>query len=176
VSTTIYSIALTDTTTLANVPGYSLRERVSPTGASQGQVRVSFKSGPNGLVVDHASIAVVGGATFPNVQNTPTELLFSGGHGFTLGPNTAITSDWVNFSSLSTDTLAIIADIHSSGTAVDVACNTSAPYALAYHSAAASYNLATVSSYTIGGTYGFASLIETQPGASTPFIFQPFAI
>ncbi len=93
--------------------------------ASLGQVRVRFPCPTNSgdsLKFTHVSIgiaknAVSGGGTDADFETvaTPTELLFSGGSGFTIANNSVITSDWVNLSFAITDDLIVIMDIPAGG-------------------------------------------------------------
>jgi hypothetical protein len=156
--------------------GWSFRHSLTPTGASQGQVRVTFKAGSTGMQIDHASIVVVGAATFPNVATTPVQLKFGGANGFTITATATITSDWVTFASLSTDTLAVIVDFTAGGTkgsvSYDIATGAGDWQAKA---ATASYNLATVTGFSsIVTGYTFIPLIETQSATGNSFIFKAF--
>jgi hypothetical protein len=151
-----------------NWNGFSHRQFVPLTGASLGQVRVTFvaSNATSGFQLDHASIAIRGSATKPNTQNVPTELLFAGVSGFTLTVSQTIVSDWLTFSALSTDILAIVMDYHAASCLVRIDAAPSAGTNVWYKAASASYNLASVSGFTDYGTRLEAvTLIETQAGA-----------
>ncbi len=167
--TTIFSAS-----TWGDHPGlqnYSLRDTAAITGDSLGQVRVTFQAGSSGtLDLKHAAIAIIGTAIAPNTQFTPTELLFGGVSGFTsLASNATITSDWVNFSCLATDTIMVIMDIGS--TNGDIVTKTLSGANEYYQGGTVSYNQSTVTGFgdTVGGWDG-VTLIETQaaPIVGTP--------
>lgn len=172
--TTVFSVALGGSNT--GNGGTSWRNFVTVTGGSLGQVQVSFLSGTGGLgfKTDHCSIAVKGSATAPNVQSTPTELLFttdpaggSGGHGFNAtGVSQTVVSDWLTFSFLSSDTLAVIVDINSSSSG-DMGIVTGSPAGVVstWFNTAATYNQATVTGgTTLVGDDLSVLLIQTQVG------------
>src|SRR5271154_1407530 len=92
--------------------GFTFRTFMAPSSGGLGQVRCTFYSGSSGnLQVNNAAIAVKGMATAPTVSVAPTELLFSGGSGFTIAASSSIVSDWLTFSFLSTDLLCVITDM-----------------------------------------------------------------
>lgn len=177
--TTVFTTALGSN--INGIQGFSLRTFATVTAGGLGQVRVTFKAGPGGVTVDHCSIAVIGGATAPNVAATPTELLFSGGSGFTIGANASITSDWLTFSFAISDTLGVVLDLNAAGGG-DVAETTTGggsgvltPF---YKGATASYNQATVSGFS-GGTAGTdfgVLLIETQAGGAVAATYGNMAM
>lgn len=104
----------TPATDNANWANYEFRQHCKVLLAgSLGQVRVTFQSGSQGLRITQASIGLA--ATAPNISGAPTQLFFGGNAGFTIGANTTITSDWVNLSFLSTDTLIVHGTFASSG-------------------------------------------------------------
>lgn len=165
------SIIFSQTLSNHNTGNQSVATRqVIPTlsGASLGQVRVTFQAGTSaGLKATHCSIAVVGAATIPNTTLTPTELLFSGVSGFNLATSGQITSDWVNFSCLSTDTLIVCIDEDSSGNGDggDGALQGTVTGAQWWAKpSSSSYNQATVSGFSQIGTLNLyvVNLIETQ--------------
>jgi hypothetical protein len=143
-----------------------------------GKVRVTIKAGASsavnvqGLDCDHLSIGVSTG-TLPDTVATPKELTGFNGVPLSSGcslhtPNATATSDWVNLSFLSTDTLVIIFD---QGTAsnFDAAQNGGASVgsfaAVWYHLAtSASYLTAsTGGTFTNAGTFGYAIVsVETE--------------
>jgi hypothetical protein len=73
---------------------YSVFGRPTNKAVSSGptQVRVTIKSSTSGTVIDNVSIGIQ--STTYNTALTPVELLFSGGHGVTLGVSETLTSDW----------------------------------------------------------------------------------
>src|SRR5712664_4830438 len=93
--TTIFTYALgTDDT---GNDGFCTRQVCVITGGAQGQIRATFKAASAATFkTDHCSIGI--SATEPGTTAVPTELLFSGAHGFTISNGATITSDWVNFS------------------------------------------------------------------------------
>lgn len=164
--TTLYSKTLdTDATAWE---GRSLRQLLPAAGvASEGQIRVRFTAGSTGLQVDHASVALLGGATFPNVSATPTNLAFSGSAGFNIGNNATITSDWVTFAATSSDQIVVIMDITAGGTKGSFRYASEVGATVRYKDASASYNQATVVSYANAGAASVIALIETQVGVTT---------
>jgi hypothetical protein len=161
VATTIFTAAL-NVDDSGNA-GLSVRQVVAITGASQGQVRVTFQAAVgSALVVDHCSIGVE--STVYNTVATPVELLFTGAHGFNLTAGGTIVSDWANFSCLTTDHLVLVFDCNATGPAGwrELASVTGAT--LYYLTATASYNQATPAGSwsNLASTVGAVSLIETQ--------------
>lgn len=159
--TTFYSNALgTDDDGYA---GYSMRCLLPVTGiAGEGQIRVTFKAGSTGLVVDNASVALLGAAAFPDVTtDPPVPLLFSGAAGFDIGNNATKVSDWVTFAISTIQQLAVIMDINSGGTqSQQTGAETLGR--LRQKAAYASYNLATPASHADRGALSNILLVETQ--------------
>lgn len=175
--TTVFSAALNSNN--GGNGGLSFRDFVTVTSGGLGQVRVTFQAGSSGLGLqaDHASIALQGNGTPPNVQLTPTELLFSGVSGFNLpGANQTIVSDWLTFAFAITDTLAITFDING---ASNGACEiiTGAPTGVveAYFSNTPSYNQANFTAGgSLAGTDFSVALIETQAAPSLSIGIWPY--
>lgn len=157
--TTIFTRTLTSSD--SGNAGLSFRNVVPITGASLGQVRATFKAPAAGAKVNHAAIGVSTGSV-GNTTATPVELTFAGAHGFTLGANATIVSDWVNLSALSTDKLVVIFDEASTGAGGNEAteADTSTVF---FYTASATYNVATpaTASGTIAAVYSVTT-IETQ--------------
>lgn len=89
---------------------YCVRNSCGSLSGGGDQVRVRFvaPSVTQGMVVDNASVGVLGGATAPNcTTNPPVPLTFSGASGFSIASGASIVSDWVNLSFLSSDTLIV---------------------------------------------------------------------
>src|SRR5438552_4119351 len=105
------STIFTDTLSngLGDETGQSFRIIVVPTAGSLGQIRVTFPSSNLGLNCAHCSAGKA--ATAPNTAVTPVELTFSGGHGFSLGANSQIVSDWATLAFTGTDQLVVVMDI-----------------------------------------------------------------
>lgn len=147
-------------------------------GSGLGQLRFTFQSGNNiGLFVNNCSVALVGTATAPNCQLTPTEILFSGASGFSItgsSPTASAPSDWLTFAfNNATDTLLIDLDISGATQGIQIA-NVGANFNSWDKSAAADYNNATVSGYSNFASFDFGVLlIETQSGGggATPVWF-----
>ena len=159
--TTVFSATLSSNS--SDVNGRSIRQFITPSSNGLGQVRATFKNaGLNTLIVDHASIALLGSATAPNTQNIPTELLFGGVSGFTITSGTSLTSDWLNFSFLSSDELCVILDIHAQSSFLRQAASQTGFVQEYFKAASASYNLATVTGYSNDATDRGILSIETQ--------------
>jgi hypothetical protein len=146
----------------------SFRQLVSPlTGASQGQVRVTFLSSTSAVYDTNNCSIGIATVSPPNTVAIPVELLFSGAHGFTLPANSSITSDWANFNCLSTDKLIIVMDIGSNGNPRFNSVLTAAVNSY-FVTGASSYNLATVSGFNSQASFlTSVTLIETQPAVSS---------
>lgn len=103
----------------ANVGDYSLRQIISSivgTGPWN-EIRVTFQAGAaTGLSADNCAVGIRSGSS-DDTMATPTELLFSGGSGFSISAGQEITSDWLSFSFTHTDELLVVNDV-SSGTQV----------------------------------------------------------
>lgn len=157
---TAHSVTLTGNG--ASGTRYSYRYK-PPTAMSTGgrQIRVKFQAATGGgWDVTNASVAILGGATFPNVAATPTELMFSGVSGFALAAGAVVTSDWLNFPFTTSDVVCV----HHDGAATNVspAYLDFAPTVVTYYKVGplTDYNQATVSGYTsFTNSYGIA-LIE----------------
>ena len=143
---------------------YSLRQFMNVSTGGLGQVAVTFASGASsGLKINNASIAVLGTATAPNTQATPTPLTFGGLSGYTIaGASQTVQSDFVTFSFLSTDQLCVVIDFGSTTSATDgVAAPTN--FVEAYDKASsATYNQATVSGFSSNSTCFGIARIDTQ--------------
>lgn len=151
--------------------GQSDRIVIPPlSGASLGQVRVTFQAGSSAaFVAAHCSIGVLNGASAPNIGETFgttgfNELLFSGVSGFNISATNQLASDWLNFSCLSSDTLVVVIDEGATGGCGALQGTvTSAQW---WQKAGASFNSAIVTGFAQIGTgnlYG-VTLIETQAG------------
>lgn len=166
--TTIFTATLPSNST--GNEGFSYRCFTPITGPSLGQVRVSFGvigGGGGNWNCDHAAIAVLGGATAPNVAATPIELLFGGVSGFGLVANQVIVSDWVNLSASISDILCIIHDTNVSAGTIGFNNQVGNSWDMYRKAASASYNQASVSGYSHFADFIFGfSLIETQAGAA----------
>lgn len=94
--------------------GLSVRNVLPITGGAQSQIRVTFNASASAAFkTDHCSIGIWAG-TNADTTATPTELTFSGGHGFSLTSGQSITSDWVNFSGFTiANKLVPIFDVNS---------------------------------------------------------------
>lgn len=132
-----------------NFQNYCIRNRCGPISAGGNQVRVRFvASGTQVMIVDNASIGVLGGATAPNcTTNPPVRLTFSGANGFSIAAGASITSDWVNLTFLSSDAFIVDHDFNSTASGhKEGGGNTGS---LAYFRAAYDgYNLATVTGFS----------------------------
>jgi hypothetical protein len=154
------------------------KQHLNGNSVAGNQIRVTFVSGTvSGLKADHCSIGILGAATAPSMASSdqtgatqPVELTFNGGnHGFTIGTNQSIVSDWVNLSFRSTDTFVTDIDVNN-GVASDTVFGTSVDGTASFSKATtADYNNATVAGYSTGGTSEiFVSLIEGQTVPSDP--------
>jgi hypothetical protein len=116
------------------------------------QIRVTVHGGfSTGTIYDHVSIGI-GNGTFNNTTATPTEVLWSGGHGITVAAGaSSAPSDWTTFSCTSANTLIGIVDINASGGNVDADSGATDATGAAIFSVTAS-----------GGTYN-----QTTVGAGT---------
>jgi hypothetical protein len=163
---TIFTQTMTSEQVSSNV---SFRSLCAVTGASQGQVRVTFQAGTgSNMVTDHCSVGVsVGGGNPQNTAATPVELTFSGGHGFNISPNTTIVSDWVNLSFGGTATLVVTLDrVASSDFARAGLVNG------VYFGTPPAYNVATTSGFSSANVLIGVTLIETQAGATASSILS----
>lgn len=150
-------LAITNTTDGAGNAGLSFRESYGSLSGSADQIRVTFEaSTANGAFqVDHCSIAVIGGSTYPNVDSTnpstgvtqPVELLFSGASGFNIAQSGTLASDWMNLKLRATDTIAVIFD-HNSISGGAHRRTAALSYNAFSKAASASYNVASVTGYT----------------------------
>lgn len=145
--------------------GVSVRNVFAITGNAQDQVRVSFRAASAATFkTDHASIGLSTG-TLSNTTATPVELLFAGGHGFTVSNGGTVTSDWVNLSGFtSSDKLVVIYDINAvAGSGANAQNINSTGNTVFFQAASSSYNLAVAgfASSHVDLDSGIA-LIETQ--------------
>lgn len=164
---TLYSHAVGSDST--GWEGQSLRQLLPASGvASLGQIRVTYTAGSTGLQIDHASVALLGGAAFPNVTTTPpTALTFSGAAGFNLSAGQTAVSDWVTFTAGAADQLAFIADLTAGGTKGSIAYGAEVGSSVRYK-VGASYQDATVSGFSTWGANTMIALVETQAIPSSP--------
>lgn len=176
-ATTIWAANTTPTFGPTGLAGYSFRSQHVLTGASLGQVRVTFltNDGQGTVHANNCSIGVVGASTAPNCDtNPPVELTFGGGsHGFSIPNNSPIVSDWVNLAALSTDKLLVIMDLNADTAGSPYCDESTGAVAQGWNSgtAAASYTNPTVTGYTSQGNVSYtATLIETQAAAGAPII------
>tara|TARA_R110000868_G_scaffold187664_3_gene430188 strand:- start:1920 stop:2309 length:390 start_codon:yes stop_codon:yes gene_type:complete len=129
------------------------------------------------MQIDHASIAILGGAAFPNVTTDPPVVLaFSGNAGFNIAASATIVSDWATLAVQTTDQLAIIIDFTAGGTKGTFLYDADVGAATQYKVGDSSYQSATVTGYGSSGAVTVISLVETQVTPSSGFVFQPFAI
>lgn len=152
--------------------GFSVRDVLPITGGAQTQIRVTFKaSGSAAFKTDHCSIGISNG-TSANTTATPTELTFSGGHGFSIALGTTITSDFVNFSGFtSTDKLVVIFDCNSAANSGNWQDSSTTGNSLWFKAATVSWNVAAPAGFTqSANTNGAITLIETQSAASSPVV------
>lgn len=145
--------------------GISFRNVVPITAGALGQVRVTFKAPAAGTKVDHASIGISTGSV-GNTTATPVELTFSGAHGFTLGANASIVSDWVNLSGFTSSDLLVVIFDQNAATGGNEATEADT-CTVFFYVASATYATATpaTASGSILAVYGFTT-IETQAGAA----------
>lgn len=150
-------------------------------GPSLGQLRFTLLSGNNvGLFVNNASVALLGSATAPNCQLTPTEIKWGGasGVGVTASSSTpTAASDWMNFAfNNSTDTMMIDLDISGATQGIQIA-NVGSNFNSWDKSAAADYLSSSVSGYSNFASFDFGVLlIETQAGAGGDTLAAPTTI
>lgn len=167
--------------TESNFTGFSERTTCNVSRAGN-RLRVIF--GPaeadGAINCSHASIAVIGTATPPNAQFTPTELKFGGASGFVLGPSGGkVTSDWVDLTWLETDFLLVDIDFAAAGVGNSFvptwnkgATWTGGPGTGkwgSFKSAGADYNNATVTGYTLSNFVVLVDSIEALGGGSICF-------
>lgn len=129
--------------------GYSDRV-VFPVGAVAGiNVRVTFRAATTGanFHTNNVSIGLLAaGGSGVDTTATPTEILFSAGHGFNIAAGATIVSDWTVFS-LPAGAQAVIIIDHA--TPSDARQGTSSTGMFrGYKAASASYNSATVTGQT----------------------------
>jgi hypothetical protein len=136
-----------------------------------GQVRVTLANlvDSNNLLATNVSIGVA--STAPTIGSsfgsaTFKELTFGGGsHGCTLVNSVPQSSDWVNFSFLSTDTLMVTIDVSGSSLA-GVGFSPSPTNGSTWYQSGAFYNNNTGAGWTLtANTYEMVS-IETQAAAA----------
>jgi hypothetical protein len=166
-STVIFTVTL-NSSNAGNANACS-RVAVPVTGASLGQVRVTFSAGNATSVFAANDVSIgVGTGIAPNTASTPVQLFFNGQPSFTITGGGTIVSDWANFNCLSSDTLVVDIDEGSSSLAGGEGAFSGATW---YGKAStAAYNQATVSGFATAGSnevYGF-SLIETQAPPPPP--------
>ncbi len=120
--------------------GFSIRNIIPAADISLSgtTIRVTFKA-PSGssTIVDHASIVERSGSTV-NGTTAPTELLFSGGSGFTVTAGTTVTSDGLSFSLDETKDYLVIIDLNGGSPGVTFTSTSANSYIKA---GAASYNV-----------------------------------
>ena len=164
--TTVFTETMTSESTASNLSNRSI---CAVTGASQGQVRVTFQAGTGtNMVTDHCSIGVsVGGGNPQNTTATPVELTFSGGHGFNIAANATIVSDWVNLSFNSSATLVVVMEAVASSNIGRAALINGL-----WFGTPPSYNVATTSGFTSANVIAGVIVIETQAGASASSILS----
>lgn len=98
-------------------PNISFRNSVAITGGSNGLVRATFAaSGAAALIANNCSIGVhaPAGSAWETI-GTPTELLFSGGHGFSISAGQTIPSDFASLNFAVSDRLIVIVDVGTNG-------------------------------------------------------------
>lgn len=170
--TTIFTTSLASSNTSNG--GYSVRQQITTTGNSLGQISVKLMAAGGSLQTDHVSYCIAN--TAPNCVATPVELTFtgqgtSGGHGFSITTGQTATSDFVPFATAGTVVVVII-DI-SAASPGDVAYGTGITGALCEAKAAtASWNTTTVTGFvSCGGSLDDVAVtqISTQTGGgATP--------
>lgn len=150
VISTVFSLSLTGNDN--GSAGYTLRNRCLTTGGGT-KVRVTFQASStgSGLIAAHCGIGVWDGSAGWSTIAPPVELLFGGGHGFSIATSASIVSDLANLTFNSGDTLIAILDCGATG---DPAALTGQPAnSLGYAAATASYNVQ-------GGAYNASSEID----------------
>lgn len=163
--TTVWTPSAVLNTDDTNDGSISFRVNCKTISSGAAQVRVTFR--PNSAAsfqVDHASIAKVNSATAPNCDATPVELLFSGVSGFTASAGVDVVSDWLTFSTSTSDNLMVVMDVHSTNGNPKARLDGTETNCDSYHKAAStSFNLATVSGFTAHAGFDWAiALIEVQ--------------
>lgn len=140
----------------ANNAGNSLRVVANSLSSSTGcnQVRVTLASGSGSMVVNNVSIGVQVSAG--QTVATPTELLYSGGHGFSIGSSTSIVSDWASITMPGASNLIVVVDCGSP-------CNNGATAtSIEYFLSGATYNQANPGGLSNAAQINSITKIEVQ--------------
>jgi hypothetical protein len=120
--------------------GLTIRQQMQLTAGGR-QVRVSFKAGSLGLVVDHASVGIYSGSGGQGgTVGIPIELSFAGKPGFSLTNAQTIKSDWLNFPVSPFDTLVVVMDNNSTNGQEGKQSASEAATTIATYFTGASYN------------------------------------
>lgn len=113
--TTVYSIAL-DSNTAGNA---NMAIRMMLAGLTPGptnKVRIRVTARESACTINNASVGVRDGST-SNTVAQPAQLLFGGNAGVTLSPNSSAYSDWLPFSFVASDNLAVTFDLFNGAAA-----------------------------------------------------------
>jgi len=155
--TTIFTATLTGDDSFDS--GKSYRTEIPITGASLGQVMVTFKAPAGGLMSClHCSIGVSKKDGTWSTVATPVELLFSTASGFSIAANGTLKSDPANLAALSTDRLIVVVDLTSS----HISFVASTTPNLTGNKAGTSFSTATVTGFASESRNYHTTLIETQ--------------
>ena len=165
-ASTIYTNALP--TGNSSSDGYSLRNICPVTASGKDQARVVFYSGTSAptLVAAHCSIGIWDGTSnVPNTVSTPVELLFGGGHGFSLATGLIKTSDWVNLTGFTNaNDLVVIIDVTSGNYGADTGATGTTG---CFKAASSTYNSASGAGFTASAnTCRVNGIIEVQSVAT----------
>jgi hypothetical protein len=140
----------------ALTPAQSLRQVANGLSPSTGctQVRVTYKSGTGSVVMNNVSVGIQ--VTAGQTSAIPTELLFSGGHGFTIGASTSITSEWTATTMPGASNLIVVGDCSAT-------CNVgNTATSIEYFETSPTYNLANPAGLSNVARLDGLSKIEVQ--------------